>query len=163
MRVVVDTNALVSRLLLPNSVPARAVRHAVAEHVVLASDATIMELADVLSRRKFDPYVTVEQRKQFLRLFGRVAERVPILHVVRACRDPRDDKFLELAVNGSAGTIVTGDADLLVLDPFRGIRIVAPAAFLAHEPPARPSSDALAPARTAVISGERGARSRRVP
>ena len=39
---------------------------------------------------------------------------------VAACRDPKDDKFLELAVNGRADLIVSGDADLLVLDTFRG-------------------------------------------
>ena len=47
-----------------------------------------------------------------------------------ACRDPKDDKFLELAVNGRADVILTGDNDLLVLDPFRGISIIAPAAFV---------------------------------
>jgi putative PIN family toxin of toxin-antitoxin system len=131
-RVLLDTNTLVSRLLLPHSVPARAVRLAVAADRVLASDATIIELADVLSRRKFDPYVTVEARKEFLRLLGRVVEIVQIVHVVRACRDPKDDKFLELAVNGEAGTIVTCDADLLALHPFRGVRIVSARNFLAE-------------------------------
>jgi uncharacterized protein len=133
-RVVLDTNALVGRLLMPNSIPARAVRLAVAENRVLASDDTLMELADVLSRPKFDPYVTVEERQTFLRLFGRIVERVQIIHVVRACRDPKDDKFLELAANGSADTIVTGDNDLLALHPFRGIPVLSPAAFLASRP-----------------------------
>jgi predicted nucleic acid-binding protein len=48
---------------------------------------------------------------------------------VTACRDPKGDKFLELAVNGRADLIVSGDADLLVLDTFRGIPIITPAAF----------------------------------
>jgi predicted nucleic acid-binding protein len=82
-RVVLDTNTLISRLLVPRSVPAKAVRQTTSTHTVLASDATIIELADVLSRRKFDPYITIEKRKEFLRLFGRIAEHVPILHVVR--------------------------------------------------------------------------------
>nr|WP_294518875.1 putative toxin-antitoxin system toxin component, PIN family [uncultured Rhodopila sp.] len=47
-----------------------------------------------------------------------------------ACRDPTDDKFLELAVNGRTDLILTGDADLLVLNPFRGIPILAPAIFV---------------------------------
>jgi len=132
VRVVVDTNALVSRPLFPNSVPGQAVRRAVTEQPVLASDATIMELAEVLSRNKFNPYVTIEQRKAFLRLFGRIVEYRPILHVVQACRDAKDDKFLERAVNGAADVIGTGDADLLASDPFRDVRIVTPAGFLAH-------------------------------
>jgi|SRR6516165_6595723 putative PIN family toxin of toxin-antitoxin system len=129
-RVVVDTNTLISRLLLPASVPAQAVRRAVAEAQLLASDATIIELADVLARAKFDPYVTIAERQEFLRLFGRVAERIPIIHIVRACRDPKDDKFLELAVNGEAHLIITGDTDLLALHPFRGIGILSPASYL---------------------------------
>jgi putative PIN family toxin of toxin-antitoxin system len=129
-RVVVDTNALISRLLLPASVPAQAVRQVVAEAQLLASDATIMELADVLARAKFDPYVTIAERQEFLRLFGRIAERIPIIHIVRACRDPKDDKFLELAVNGEAHLIITGDADLLAIHPFRGIDILTPANYL---------------------------------
>jgi putative PIN family toxin of toxin-antitoxin system len=128
--IVLDTNALVGRLLVPRSVPARAMRKAVAEGIVLASDATMIELADVLGRRKFDPYVTVAERREFLRLFGRISHRVPIVHVVRACRDPKDDKFLELAVNGEAALIVTGDRDLLDLHPFRGIQIVTPEQYL---------------------------------
>ncbi len=80
------------------------------------------ELADILARPKFDPYLTVAERQRFLRLIGRVAERVPIIHRIEACRDPGDDKFLELAVNGRADVVVTGDRDLLVLDPFRESR-----------------------------------------
>ena len=129
-RVVVDTNTLISRLLLLVSVPAQAVRQVVAEAQLLASDATLMELAEVLARSKFDRYLTVSERQEFLRLFGRVAERIPIIHVVQACRDPKDDKFLELAVNGSAHLIVTGDADLRGFHPFRGIDILSPASYL---------------------------------
>ncbi|MES1944130.1 nucleic acid-binding protein [Salinisphaera sp. PC39] len=96
---------------------------------MLVSEATMAELAEVLSRRKFDSYVTVAERKQFLRLLSRVAEYVPIVRQVRECRDPRDDKFLEVAVNGDANWIVTGDRDLLALDPFENIRIVTPADY----------------------------------
>lgn len=131
-RVVVDTNVLLSRLLVPSSVPAQAVRRAVDQGQILASEATLEELADVLSRPKFDRYLTVSERQQFLRLFMRIAQWVPILHPVQACRDPRDDKFLALAVNGEAGVIITGDQDLLVLDPFRDVRILEPAAYLAQ-------------------------------
>ena len=131
-RVVVDTNVLLSRLLVPGSAPAQAVRRAVDQGQILASEATLEELADVLSRPKFDRYLTVSERQQFLRLFMRIAQWVPILHPVQACRDPRDDKFLALAVNGEAGVIITGDQDLLVLDPFHDVRILEPAAYLAQ-------------------------------
>ncbi|HTO83676.1 MAG TPA: putative toxin-antitoxin system toxin component, PIN family [Methylomirabilota bacterium] len=129
-RIVVDNNALVSRLLIPDSVPARAVRRAVDEAQLLVSEATLEELADVLARPKFDPYVSIADRQEFLQLLGRVAELVPITFTVRACRDPEDDKFLELAINGRADLIVTGDRDLLDLNPFRDIPIITPAVYL---------------------------------
>jgi uncharacterized protein len=129
-RIVVDTSALISRLLLPRSVPGNAVRKAVDLGQLLVSDATLAELADVLARPKFAPYVTIQARQQFIRLLGRVAEMVPVIHLIRECRDPKDDKFLELAVNGAAQCIITGDKGLLVLNPFREIEIITPAQYL---------------------------------
>jgi putative PIN family toxin of toxin-antitoxin system len=129
-RVVVDNNVLIRRLLLPSAIPARAVRKAVETGQLLVSEPVLAELADVLSRQKFDRYVSIEDRQQFFRLLGRVAEIVPIVYTIHACRDPTDDKFLELAVNGSADLIVTGDNDLLVLNPFRSIPIITPSHYL---------------------------------
>lgn len=131
-RIVFDNNALISRLLLPDSTPGCAVRRAVDEAQLLISEATLAELADVLSRSKFDRYVSVQDRQRFLVLLGSVAELVPITYPIRACRDPKDDKFLELAVNGAASAIVTGDRDLLVLHPFHGVAILSPARYLAR-------------------------------
>jgi predicted nucleic acid-binding protein len=53
-----------------------------------------------------------------------------MLEVITACRDPKDNKFLELAVSGQATHLISGDPDLLVLSPFRGIPIVTPQAFV---------------------------------
>lgn len=131
-RIVLDTNALVSRLLFPASVPGLVVDRALAEGHLLISEAVMEELTDVLSRPKFDRYIDISDRQGFLRRLARMAEWVPIVQVIRACRDPRDDKFLELAINGEADLIVTGDADLLALHPFRRIPILAPAAYLAR-------------------------------
>ena len=129
-RVVVDNNALVSRLLIPDSVPGRAVRKAVDEAQLLVSEATLEELADVLARPKFDPYVSMADRQDFIRLLGRVAELVPITFTVHVCRDPKDDRFLELAINGRADLIVTGDRDLLELNSFQDIPVITPAEYL---------------------------------
>ncbi|HEV2423564.1 MAG TPA: putative toxin-antitoxin system toxin component, PIN family [Terriglobia bacterium] len=132
-RVVVDNNALISRLLLPESVPGRAVRKAVDKAQLLVSASTLHELAEVLSREKFDRYLSIQDRQQFLRLLTRVAEIIPIIHPIRACRDPKDDMFLEVAVNGEAHLIVTGDRDLLVLSPFRTLPILTPACYLERD------------------------------
>jgi len=132
-RIVVDTNALVSRLLLPDSIPGQAVRKAVEEGDILMSESTLFELADVLGREKFNPYVSIQDREEFLRMLGRIVEMVTILHAVHDCRDVRDNQILEVAVNGQAQVIVTGDEDLLVLNPFRGIFILRPADYLKWE------------------------------
>jgi uncharacterized protein len=81
-------------------------------------------------RPKFDRYVDRALRQQFLSDLTSVAEWVTITGVVDACCDPDDDKFLETAINGDAACIVTGDTDLLTLDPFDGVRILTPRAFV---------------------------------
>lgn len=129
-KLVVDTNLWVSRLLLPGGTAAKAVDHGLAWGIPLMSDATLMELSEVLSRNKFDKYVSREDRQQFLRLLGGVVRVVPITQRITACRDPKDDKFLDVALNGEAQIIVTGDRDLLELHPFHGIEILRPADFL---------------------------------
>ena len=129
-RIVVDTNLLISRLLLPDSVPGEAVRKAEREGSILASRVTLDELTEVLGRRKLDPYVKIEQRQEYLRLLLRIIEVVAIKHHVRVCRDPSDDKFLELAMSGEADLMLTGDRDLLALHPFRGIPIVTAAEYV---------------------------------
>lgn len=131
-RWVVDTNILISRLLLPRSIPALAVQKALESGDLLVSDATLQELADVLARPKFEKYLSETERKQFFQLLSRVAIRVEILRPVAACRDPKDDKFLELAINGRADALITGDTDLLALHPFLGIPVLSPQAFLNH-------------------------------
>lgn len=88
------------------------------------------ELASVLAQAKFDRYVTIEQRVQFIRLIAHSAEFVPTIHPIRECRDPKDDKFLEVALNGRADVIVTGDADLLRMNPWRRIPVCSPADYL---------------------------------
>jgi len=129
-RVVFDTNVLVSRLILPQSLPAQALRKAELQALLLISEATMYELADVLDRSKFDRYITLENRKSFLQRLGHIAEFVPIIQIVRECRDPKDDKFLEVALNGRADVIITGDADLLGMHPWRNIGILSTAGFL---------------------------------
>ena len=129
-RVVVDTNILVSQLILPNSLPARVLAHVEMQSVLLFSESTMNELSDVLCRPKFDRYVSRENRKGFIQRIGRIAEFVPIIQTIRECRDPKDDKFLEVAWNGQADAIITGDADLLAMNPWRRIVLVSPSKYL---------------------------------
>ena len=130
MRVVVDTNVLISRLLAPSSLPGQAVSHAVRHGRLLASNESFEELAQVLGRAKFDRYLSLDERQQFMRLLGRIVDMPSITHRFTICRDPKDNKFLDLAVSGTASAIVTGDQDLLELHPFKQIPIIQPATYL---------------------------------
>ena len=131
LRLVFDTNVIVSADLFDGSVPARALWLALDLGALLMSEALIEELRTVLSKPRFDRYATRAEREEFLRDLAHETETIEITETVQACRDPNDDKILELAVIGHANYIVTGDDDLLVMDPFRGISIIRPAEFLA--------------------------------
>jgi putative PIN family toxin of toxin-antitoxin system len=129
MRVVIDTNVLISAALKRNSLPFNAVRVAAERHLLIKSALTERELLVTLARPQLASLISSELRLWLAGLLG-TAELVAIDEPIAACRDPTDDKFLELAVNGQADLIVSGDADLLALDPFCGIPIVSPAVFL---------------------------------
>lgn len=129
-RWVVDTNVLVSRLLAPRGVAAQALDKALQTGVLLMSEATLQELADVLARPRFDPYLSRQDRQRFFSLLAGVSRRIEITQHVQACRDPKDDKFLDLALCGQAHGLLSGDQDLLALHPFHGVPIWAPAHFL---------------------------------
>ena len=130
LRFVFDTNVLVSAVLSKTSVPRQAMNLARARGKLLLSWPTILELQDVLSRSRFERYVTDAERQLFTAFLIREAELVEILDTVSECRDPRDNKFLEAVTNGKASCLVSGDQDLLVLNPFRGVPVITPAEFL---------------------------------
>jgi putative PIN family toxin of toxin-antitoxin system len=117
-------------LLLPDSKPRQALEQALLKGRVLLSFATLAELYEVLGRKKFLRYIDEEDIRSFLAALTREAEWVEVNVRIAVCRDPKDDKFLELAVSGNATHIVTGDADLIALNPFRGIEILPPHRFL---------------------------------
>ena len=129
-RIVFDTNVLVSALMFPRSVPRQAFNLAYSTGKILESTATTLELEEVLSRKKFEKYFSMEERIQFVARFFADVEIIEIKEKITACRDRKDDKFLELAVNGKADYIITGDQDLLVLHPFQNIVIISVSDYL---------------------------------
>lgn len=126
--VIFDTNILVSAALLSGSRADLTVRAVLSRQLPLIfSTETYDELAAVLMRPKLDRYASRRTRGTLLRTWRKASAMFPdaaLREKVRDCRDPDDDKFLDLALASGARAIVTGDADLLVLDPWRGIRIV---------------------------------------
>jgi len=127
---VVDTNVILSALLSHKSVARVSLNRARKAGEILLSVDVIEELNDVLHRPAFDRYVDEEDRINFLMLLIKEGRMIEISERVQECRDPKDDKFLELAINGEADYILSGDKDLLVLHPFREIPILSPREFI---------------------------------
>jgi putative PIN family toxin of toxin-antitoxin system len=130
---VLDTNIIVSALLFKNSQPRRALDKARHQGTVLMSQAIWQEITEVLTRPKFERYVSSVERDLFITWLAELVYFVEINKTVTICRDAKDDKFLELAVNGDAELLVSGDQDLLILNPFLGISIVTVKEFLEVE------------------------------
>lgn len=136
-RVVFDTSTLIGALLLPNSVPRRALNAALAQCEMCASEATLAELESVIGRAKFDRYLDRATRRAF---FDQVSRQMRLFAVAdedearlpRACRDPRDNKFLALVLSSDADILVSSDADLVSMDPYEGVAVMIAADFLAQ-------------------------------
>jgi len=137
VRAVFDTNVIVSAALLGGSIPRQAFDRALVEGVILISTPVLLELAEVLGRRKLNKYLLEEERMRFLVALLRETELVEVTEQVADCRDARDNKFLELALSGDADCLISGDDDLLVLSPFRGLPILKPKEFLSYFPQAK--------------------------
>lgn len=130
LRFIVDTNVLVSVILSPNN-SSRLVLEKIFEFgFLLFSKSTKTELLEVLGRAKFDKYVPLEKRIQFAEKLFTFSLEIDVQGSLEVCRDPKDDKFLNLALEGKADYLITGDKDLLDLNPFREILIVSPSQFL---------------------------------
>lgn len=124
MNVVVDTNLWVSYLLGGRAELTETIDLVLRQHVSLYSTETFSELTEVLTRRKFARYLSDPVIAEFLMLLTEFGREVEVSEVPRVCRDPKDDKFLALAVAARADYIVTGDDDLLALKRHQGVPIV---------------------------------------
>ncbi len=127
---VIDSNTLISAFLFKYSNPRKAFEKAVKKGKVSASFKTYDEFSDVLLRSKFDKYISLEEKLSALKNFRELAVFNEILETITECRDPKDNKFLELAVSAKVSCIISGDKDLLALHPFRGIPILDAVDFL---------------------------------
>jgi uncharacterized protein len=130
--IVFDTSTLVGAAIGRGSVPDRAVRHAFASDHVAVSEATLSELLDVFARPRLARFIDPELRDEVLSLLDAFGVFFTPAERVADCRDPKDDKVLELALAARADAIVSSDADLLVLHPWRGVRVLRPADYLAE-------------------------------
>ncbi|MBS1745240.1 MAG: putative toxin-antitoxin system toxin component, PIN family [Bacteroidetes bacterium] len=127
---VFDTNALISAHLLQHSISRLAFDRARTLGIIVSSAETFLEFKTTFIRTKFDKYISLHARLDTLREFEEETLMLPIKTAVTACRDPNNNKFLELAVAANASCIITGDRDLLILHPFQNIPILNAADFV---------------------------------
>ncbi len=127
---VFDTNTLISANLSPLSTNRTAYDLAREIGISVYSIATFAEFSETLVRPKFDKYISVEKRLEAISAFEKNSQVILVSTKIEVCRDPKDNKFLELATECRASCIITGDNDLLVLHPFEGIPILNATDFI---------------------------------
>lgn len=129
MRVVLDTNILISATLKRNSPPKQVLDFVVNYALLISSIETISEYTTKINHKKFKK-VSAEAKKEIFDSIFDATKFIPITEKITTCRDEKDNMFLELAVCGKADYIVSGDKDLRVLNPFRNIPILNAVEFL---------------------------------
>ena len=127
LKLVVDTNVLISAALSTQGAPAQLMRLVLERHRLVFSQSTFDELQSRLYRPKFDRYITLEQRQRMLHDFNACAHWVDLAPYPVYCRDPDDDKFIATALQASAHWLTSGDKDLLEAHAPQGLHILPPA------------------------------------
>ena len=131
MKVIFDNNVIISASIFWNSIPAKAlVKARQKQNTILSSQLVLAELRKTLLSSKFDQYLSFSNRIDFCETFTKGLLILSPTRKINECRDPKDNIYLELALTGNADCIITGDQDMLVLNPFRGIPIITPKLFL---------------------------------
>ena len=131
MRLIIDTNVIISASLKKYSTPFKVMEVVFENHVLLISPEIFGEIKNTVYQSKFDKYFFPEDtRSDILNIVLLNSVVINPEIKITACRDPKDNKYLELALSGKADCIITGDKDLLVLNPFENIPIISPLDFL---------------------------------
>lgn len=130
MKVILDASVVISAFLIKNSTSSKALYKALDEHTILISSPVLDEIRRTLPSNKFDAYVNLSTRIAFVMKLEKEAQMISVEHTVSVCRDPKDNKYLELALSGKANFLITGDKDLLILNPFENIPIITPRDFI---------------------------------
>ncbi len=131
--IVIDTNILISAALSPDGTARKALEKVYKEFKIAQSNETYQELSTRIYKRKFDKYISDEERQDFLNIVNKYSQLIEIKSQINTCRDPDDNKFLELAKDANAEFLITGDQDLLSLKTLAEYQnqIITPRDFLA--------------------------------
>ena len=127
----IDTNILVSAFVFGGSIKQKLIRILRHKRVrILISESILAEMKAVLLREQFLSHRSADVLMSQLENFRKIAEPVQVKSSVNDCRDRKDNLFLDCALDGRADFILTGDNDLLELDPYHSIRIMKIADFI---------------------------------
>jgi uncharacterized protein len=129
-RVIIDTSTLVGAMLRTRSTPSLVFIWVLDNCILYASNATLTELAQVVQRDGFDKYLPLSERTRFFQHYATRATVVTPLEAVTDCRNHKDNKFLELALQVGAHVLVSSDDDLVCLHPWRGVAVLSPSVFV---------------------------------
>ena len=124
VRVVIDTNIWIS-FLIGKTLSGVSEAIISGQVIVLFSNDLFSELIEVLNRPKFKKYFSASAIEELVALLYEKVELIEIINHFNDCRDPKDNFLLDLAISGHANYLVTGDADLLILNPFHGVEIIS--------------------------------------
>jgi putative PIN family toxin of toxin-antitoxin system len=124
LKLVIDTNILISAALSAQGAPAKLLLCALARHRLVFSQTTFDELRTRIYRPKFDRYISLDDRERLLRDFNACAVWVEPGEPGQYCRDRDDDHFIEVALKAQADYLVSGDKDLLEAPPVQGLRVL---------------------------------------
>lgn len=125
-----DTNIFLSGLISKQSPPYQSVAYILQHGIIAFSQETFQELSEVLGREKFDKIIPLKYRKSFLVNLKDNCIFYEIESTVDICRDPKDNKFLDVAITSNADYLITGDEDLLVLERIEHTSIITPKDFI---------------------------------
>jgi uncharacterized protein len=123
-KIIFDTSTLISACIYPDRTLARIFQQALIKYQLVVSRETLEELTTVLARPKFDTWRSMEQRKEWIKRYAKAVVVFPITINVTDCRDPKDNKFLDLALSAEANIVVVSDDDLLTLNPYNDVEII---------------------------------------
>lgn len=124
IRIVVDTNIWIS-FLIGKSLAGLSDEIINNRVCILFSNNLFHELIEVLSRPKFKKYFSELAIENLISLLYEKIELVEITSNFNDCRDAKDNFLLDLSVSGHANYLITGDSDLLILNPFHGVEIIS--------------------------------------
>ncbi len=129
--IILDSNLIVSAILNPEGICALAIDLADRNFDIVRSKDTTNELVDVMRRAKFDRFATVEDRVFRVQTYIEATRLITVNVHVSDCSDPKDNKFLELAIAAHAAVIVSGDKKHLIsMNPYKGVAIVSVREFV---------------------------------